>query len=383
MSEEEQERRFSLGIIFKISPGWMGGVIYVLNIIKILNFLDDREKPRITIFYKSDLEDFVNSIQYPYLSKIEWPFPSVLTGTIMSIISRNDLFTGKILEEYFLDAVFPLNDLPVRTKTNVILISWWADLQHKYYPEFFSGIQILGRNLRIKKIIKNCDKLIVSSNSVLNDFKRFYNLKPNLKAYIFHFVSVIDDFEDTSIDILKTRYALPDDYFFVSNQFHKHKNHRVLLKALASLDKEKQDVFLVMTGKMPEAEQSPYMRELHSLIEENSLRSNICFLGVIPRKEQLLLMKYSRAVIQPSLFEGWSTVIEDAISLQVPVIASSLDVNMEQLGPDGCYFDPDDHNTLAKLLISYPKRDPGDSIYPDYKKRIRDAAKTLINIIKD
>ena len=58
------------------------------------------------------------------------------------------------------------------------------------------------------------------------------------------------------------------------------------------------------------------------------------------RAEQLLLMKYAQAVIQPSLFEGWSTVIEDAISLQVPVIASNLPVNIEQLGDRGVYFDP-------------------------------------------
>ena len=49
-------------------------------------------------------------------------------------------------------------------------------------------------------------------------------------------------------------------------------------------------------------------------------------------------MKNAKAIIQPSLFEGWSTVIEDARSLQVPVIATDLTVNIEQLGDKGKYF---------------------------------------------
>jgi len=37
---------------------------------------------------------------------------------------------------------------------------------------------------------------------------------------------------------------------------------------------------------------------------------------VLPRDTQLSVMRHADAILQPSLFEGWSTVIEDAISLQ-------------------------------------------------------------------
>ena len=82
-------------------------------------------------------------------------------------------------------------------------------------------------------------------------------------------------------------------------------------------------------------------------------------------------MRHSQAVIQPSLFEGWSTVIEDAVSLQVPVIASGLKVNKEQLGKDGCYFEPHDFEALAAILKCHPERDLSKLYYPDYNKRIR------------
>ena len=91
-------------------------------------------------------------------------------------------------------------------------------------------------------------------------------------------------------------------------------------------------------------------------------------------------MKYSQAVLQPSLFEGWSTVIEDAISLQVPVVASNLPVNIEQLGRDGIYFDPHNPDELASILFDYPERNLNDIFYEDYKTRVKNAANSLIEV---
>ena len=98
------------------------------------------------------------------------------------------------------------------------------------------------------------------------------------------------------------------------------------------LKKAARPVHIAVTGSFPDQPNSPYMQELHDIINENQLKANISFLGLIPRGDQLLLMKNAKAIIQPSLFEGWSTVIEDARSLQVPVIATDLPVNIEQLG---------------------------------------------------
>lgn len=91
-------------------------------------------------------------------------------------------------------------------------------------------------------------------------------------------------------------------------------------------------------------------------------------------------MKHSQAVLQPSLFEGWSTVIEDAISLQVPVVASSLPVNIEHLGPEGNYFDAHDEERLAEILLRYPERNLEDKFYQDYHERLSEAARVLTHI---
>jgi glycosyltransferase involved in cell wall biosynthesis len=360
----------------------MGGMIYIINIIKTLDFLDDENKPDIFLFYRPELKKYADDINYPYISKIEWQFPSILKGNIFSMIIRKNLFISDILSKYQLDTIYPIHDFPVRTHTRVRLISWCADLQHKHYPGFFSTIDKLNRNIRIRLGLRNNDTMILSSNDVLNDFRKFYRIRNNLKIHIFHFVTVLEDFSSLNIEDLKRKYNLPDDYFMISNQFHKHKNHRVVLIALDKLKRSGKRVHLAFTGKFPRAKKSPYLAELQRIINENDLNDQISFLGVIPRDEQLLIMRNSQAVLQPSLFEGWSTVIEDAKSLQVPVIASNLTVNVEQLQDAGVYFDPHNPDELASILATYPKRNLRETFYEDYNVRVKKAAEVLLDIFK-
>ncbi len=373
-------KRLKIGIIFNFNSSWMGGIIYILNLIKTLDFLNDDEKPEIYLFYRPDLKKFADQIKYPYFQSTEWTFPGVYKGYIKSWLSGKNVFVKDIISMYDLDGIYPLHDYPVKIKSSTKLVCWYADLQHKYYPEFFTKRKLLERTLRIKFILRNSDHLVVSSQAVADDFQKFFRLRKQMKMHLFHFVSVIDDFSELDINDLQEKYKLPEKYFMVSNQFHRHKNHRVLLTALARLKKKGSHIHLAMTGRFPDASHSPYMKELHSIINEYHLGSQISLLGIIPRNEQLLLMKHSQAVLQPSLFEGWSTVIEDAISLQVPVIASSLPVNIEQLGPDGNYFEPHDDKKLAEILIKFPARNLNDIFYENYNVRVRNAAKVFIDM---
>lgn len=375
-------KRLRIGIIFNFNPVWMGGIIYILNLIKTLDFLDENEKPEIILFYRPDLKKFVDQVKYSYLEPIPWDFPSVYNGFIRSWLTGKNQFVDPIIRKYDLDGLYPLHDYPVRTKSKTKLVCWYADLQHLYYPEFFTKRKVFERNSRIRFILKNSDDLVVSSRAVEDDFRKFFRIREGFKIHIFHFVSVIDDLSSLNIDDLRNKYRLPERYFMISNQFHKHKNHRVLLKALVRLKERGANVHMAMTGRFPDASHSPYMQELHSIIDNNHLEESISLLGIIPRNEQLLLMKHSQAVIQPSLFEGWSTVIEDAKSLQTPVIASSLPVNIEQLGPDGNYFDPHDEVKLADILYNIPERNLENIFYSEYKKRIKEAAETFLNIFR-
>jgi hypothetical protein len=55
--------------------------------------------------------------------------------------------------------------------------------------------------------------------------------------------------------------------------------------------------------------------------------------------------------VQPSLFEGWSTVVEDARSLGKPIVLSDLAVHQEQAPPDGIFFERTSSASLTEALL--------------------------------
>jgi hypothetical protein len=58
-------------------------------------------------------------------------------------------------------------------------------------------------------------------------------------------------------------------------------------------------------------------------------------------------------VLQPSQFEGWSTVIEDARSVGRPVIASDFPVHLEQNAPGSTFFHMGDADDCARAMASF------------------------------
>ncbi len=58
----------------------------------------------------------------------------------------------------------------------------------------------------------------------------------------------------------------------------------------------------------------------------------------------------SVAVLNPSLFEGWSTTVEEARALQVPMVLSDLPVHKEQAEGIARFFDRTSAPALADAL---------------------------------
>ena len=375
-------KKYRLGIIFNTNPKWTGGLIYILNIIKTLNFLDDKNKPTLIILYNPTSKKYINEIDYPYLEIVQHNFSSIYKGYIESFLKNKNTFVHDLVVNHNLDAIFPMHDYPVKSKLDAKLVSWYADLQHMYYPQFFTKRKRIERNARIKLILKNSKDLVVSSQAVKDDFFKFFKVPKKLNIHIYHFVSIIEGITDMTFDEIRAKYDLPVHYYMISNQFHKHKNHKVVFEAVAELKKKGIKVSIGITGRFPDEPDSPYMKELHDIINKNDLKSSIKFLGLIPRGDQFLLMKYAKAIIQPSLFEGWSTVIEDARSLQVPVIAANLNVNIEQLEEKGTYFEPHNVAQLVSILENYPDRDYSKQLYDSYENRMKAAAYELLSVFK-
>jgi glycosyltransferase involved in cell wall biosynthesis len=85
-------------------------------------------------------------------------------------------------------------------------------------------------------------------------------------------------------------------------------------------------------------------------ISELQLRDVVVPLGFLSRADQVQLMRAADCIVQPSLFEGWSTVVEDARTLGQRVVLSDLAVHREQDPPAALFFETLSASALAEAV---------------------------------
>ena len=205
--------------------------------------------------------------------------------------------------------------------------------------------------------------VVLSSKAAQNDLKQFY---PNylFKSRVLNFVvDIPSDIFLANPDYLISKYNLPKKFFFVPNQFWKHKNHMLIFSALKKMVESIKDVHVVFSGSKEDLRNPDYYSEIIDFIEKSGISENISLLGIIPKKDVLQLIRQSCAVINASKFEGWSTTVEEVKSIGKRILLSDIEVHREQNPPYAYYFSCDDHCALSDLMKKvWCSSQPG----PDY-----------------
>jgi glycosyltransferase involved in cell wall biosynthesis len=369
-----------VGIIYLNDDNWVAGVYYLNSIISVFKknrhlfdvFIISNQKKNII----NDLPviRFKLTIIEKIISRINDKLPSLSKLYIK-------YFRPKIVEKLLtFDYIFPFyNHFYFEQIPDTKKIFWIPDFQENYYHNFFEKKEVISRIItQVNAAYSKC-KLVLSSQSAYNDFLRLYP-RYICNVAIIPFVSSLCFKEEESIsdDNLTDKYTINDDYFICSNQFWMHKNHVVLIEAVSILKKENIKIKVYLTGKEYDYRNPEYTVMLKNKVHDLGIENNVLFLGFIPRNEQISLMKHSKAVIQPSLFEGWNTTIEDAKYLGKEIIASDIPVHKEQLNNLGVYFEVGNAYDLAdkiKMVMNKPNNVIDYSYnqeYLNYHKKIVD-----------
>lgn len=242
-------------------------------------------------------------------------------------------------------------------------ISWIPDFQHHHCPEFFSEYELKNRTKNFTKIAKSKDPLVLSSYDALSDFQKFYPLKKNV--YVMPFVSYLEPLIGR-ISREQEQYILNKfelnglKYVCIMNQFWQHKNHKVVLEAIRQLAHS--NLCFVFTGRMDDYRNSAYIDDLKKTFQEAVIAKHTKLLGFIDREEQIIIMKNAQFIIQPSLFEGWGTVVEDAKILDKTILLSDIPIHREQMNEKCILFDPHDSVALVNLIIDESKKEHHDDL---------------------
>lgn len=376
--------RKRIAFIYSYNEKWIGGTYYIQNILHSFNSLADAQKPEVTLLYANQSDvDSVQNNNYPYIHFEKIHHHSFILLRIIRRIVRTlfkiNLFlpylkNKKITNGYF-DIIFPASII-FNKKIAKKDIYWIPDFQEKYLPHFFSDSDLSYRAKWQQNIANSGETVVFSSFDAQNDFKKYFS-NSNVNQKVVQFAVTHPYINNIDFDSVKKKYQIPNNYFFCTNQFFVHKNHKVVLEAVKICRDKHHEIHVIFSGKNEDYRNPNYFIELLQFVNENKLNAYVAFLGFLPRSEQLMILKNSIAIIQPSLFEGWSTVIEDCKAQNKQVICSDIKVHHEQLGDDAYYFNPKDATVLSNILMQFKSKE----IFYKYENHIKKFASDFITLI--
>ncbi len=345
-----------VAFLFTFSKEYKGGINYLKNLFYAtkLNNYHDLEY---YMFVSPDLDQEYIDLFAPFATIVKTDILKKGTSKwfvnkVFSKLLKKPLLLFSLFAKYRIDILS--HSWFIQKNKSIKLLNWIPDFQNLHYPNLWSDKEIELLNKFNDDLIKYSDAILLSSYDALNDLKQ---IAPDgvEKAKVLQFVSQPGELDEDAVlentVIIKDKYGIGDRYFYLPNQFWAHKNHITVFKAIGILTKKGLNLTLVTTGVMNDARgNNDNIIKLKKFVTDNKLDKNILLLGVIPYAEVLTLMHNSLAVINPSLFEGWSSTVEEAKSMGKTIILSDIAVHQEQRPQNALYFGAQDEEQLALIL---------------------------------
>jgi hypothetical protein len=332
---------------------YQGGINYLKNLFYAVKQLKNPKIEIIVIVGKKD----------DYQAKVYGDFVKVIRTSALDRYSFL-WFVNKVFYKIFkypiiIDLLIGYHKIDVLSHSyyvsrffKVKIINWIPDFQILHYPELWGEKDIQKWNKLLYNLAKNSDKIVLSSNDAFKDFKVCLPKYQN-KVEILKFVSQPPkQVNALSLKELQEKYKFDGNFFYLPNQFWKHKNHKVVFDACLILKKKGINITIVCSGLMEDfrSKDNQYVDNLLNFIKDNNLQSNIKTLGLIKYHDVLSLMENSLAIINPSFFEGWSSTVEESKSMGKKIVLSNIPVHVEQNPENSFYFDPNNALELSNIL---------------------------------
>lgn len=262
------------------------------------------------------------------------------------------------------------------------LVAWQPDFQWRHLPDLFAPEEIRGRERQWSYLVDRADGILVISQAVAEDALASHPQVAD-RLHIIPFAPNIGPAvlaEDPAL--VRQKFNLPERFLVVSNQFWRHKNHAVVIDAVAEVIRRGHvPPVIVFTGEPYDYRQPDAFSRLLQHVQASGVHPYCRFLGLLPRPEQVALLRASSGVIQPSFFEGRGAIAEEASTLGVRLLCSDIPIHRELELSSVEYFAPDRPCELARLIeqevgpsMRAPDeilRDAGDRLH-DYGVRLRE-----------
>jgi len=252
-----------------------------------------------------------------------------------------------------LESRLPL--VPIAAKRLLVVVHdlfpFLEKLQPERYPPEHGCLKGLYWRLVVRQAVMRAHRIITDSDSAAGELKAVFGVTPDRLRTIY---PGIDHVRFRRIDgpqalrDLRKRYNLPEAFYLYVSGPGARKNLRLIMETYAQTVLAP-EARLPVVATMTEPAGSAF-ESLSNLLRESGAADLFRFIGYIPDEELPFLYAASRALLYPSLHEGFGLPPIEAMACGTPAIVSNRASLPEVVGDAAFVFDPDRPGTFVAAL---------------------------------
>ncbi len=229
------------------------------------------------------------------------------------------------------------------------LVAVVHDLQHVDCRRFFATAERLARDMNLRMTRRRASLVICVSEFTRRRVVEHTGIERNRTCTIpigFDPPSETDTDRDAE-ELLRAYGLARQAYLFFPANTWPHKNHLRLYQALAkyAAAAPQSKLQLVCTGA-----DAGRRAELERAADSLGLTERVRQLGFVGPSDLQVLLRYSKALIFPSLYEGFGMPVLEAMHARVPVLCSHTTSLPEVAGDAALFLDPHAVDSIARAI---------------------------------
>ncbi len=233
----------------------------------------------------------------------------------------------------------------LRTAVPQVLVT--HDLAYLHYPGQVPRRVQRYYEKNVPRFLARAERIVTVSEFVRQDIHQNYGTDLDKISVAANGVQA--DFRPLSpaeVEVTRREYAEGRPYFFYLGSVHPRKNIARLIRAYGQFRKRGPALPLLLGGRL--AWQSG---EIMAAYRDSAYHEDIHFLGYLPQEQVVRILGGARALVYPSLSEGFGVPLLEAMHAEVPIIASHASSLPEVGGKAVLYVDPEREESLAEGML--------------------------------
>ncbi len=305
-----------------------GVSVYTQNLVKNLLEIDNQNE--YILFGGSGrkldyLKNFTKNLKGNFKAKF-FPTPPILSDFIFNklhVLSVENLI-GKV-------DVFHSSDW-TQPKSSAFKVTTIHDLAPILFPQYTHPRINKVHKRRLAWVKKEVNRIIVPSQSIKNDLTNLGFSKAKIRVISEAVDEIFMPQSKQKIKNLKVKYNIKNDYL-LSVGVGGRKNTQRLIEAFNKLDSA-YNLQLVLIGNNFEFKN----------------QKNIIFTGHVSKSDLSIFYSGAKALIYPSIYEGFGLPILEAFAMNCPVVTSNTG-SLKELANSYAYLcDPESVNSIADAI---------------------------------